>query len=314
MTVLVTDQERREWLAQRGKHIGASEVAAILGVDPRRGQLALYALKTGAMQTEDSPAMRWGRKAEALVAEAYGEETGRPVLDPDKRIHRHPALQCLGASLDRLTAGSEAHPAPIPPLSPRNATVPLECKVVNVFKADEWRDEPPLQFVVQVQMQMACTGAQWASLVAMIGWPPRPTWVDIPRHEQFIAEALPRIEEFWLRVQRREPPDTDLKPETTRAIRALWPADTGEMIDLPAEALDLVVEWETAKAAREAQKDQAQDLENKLRTMLRDATIGLLPDGTSLTLKTTSRAGYTVEPCTYRTLRRFTPKGLKKRG
>jgi len=304
---------RQEWLKLRSTAVGASEVAAVLGEDPRRDALALYAEKVGALEREETPFMRWGLRCEALTAEAYAEESGRTVVDPGARFRRHPDMPCLGATLDRLTGASPANPAPIEPAGGRPFWAPLECKVVGGFKADEWREDPPLEFVIQVQMQMACTGAQWASLAALIGWPPRPVWVDILRNDRFIAAALPRIEEFWLRVQRRDPPDPEPKPATREAVRALWAKDNGLTITLPEGTLDLVTRWQAAKAQLNASKKEADDLDVHLRARMREAAVGMLPDGTSLTLSTTNRAGYEVEPTTYRTLRRFTPKGLRRK-
>jgi putative phage-type endonuclease len=315
-TVKPEDRIRKDWLAQRRRLIGASDVAAILGADSRRGPLAVYAEKVGHVEAEDTPSMRWGRRAEALVADIYGEASGRPVLPPAARIIQHPEVRWLGASLDRVTGGSKEFPAPVETLTRMGGTAPLECKVVGIHKAEDWKDEPPLEYVIQVQAQMACTGAQWASLAALFGWPPRPVWVDIPRNDRFINLALPRLEEFWMRVERRDPPPSDAKPGTTDAIRALWPADTGEVIHLPADTLDLVVRWEAAKARRSELKktseDQVDELENRLRVLMKDATTGMLPDGSSLTLKTTPAAPISYVRDPYRTLRRFWPKGLRR--
>lgn len=324
MSTQAQDLERTEWLRARRKLIGASDVGAILGVDPYRGPLAVYASKLDLVRDEETPAMRWGRKAEALVAEAYGEESGRPVLMPAARIVVHPDVPFVGASLDRVTSGCEQSPAPLVydgPCGSRHCAevgahshpVPLECKVVGFYNATQWKEEPPLQYVVQVQFQMACTGAKWASLAAMFGWPPRPAWVDIERNDDFINAALPKLEEFWRRVERADPPPPDTLPSTSDVIKKLWPADTGDTIHLDGDALALVDRWETAKARRLQLKNEGEEeeLENQLRFLMRDATTGMLPDGTSLTLKTTNRAGYTVEPTSYRTLRRFRPKGRR---
>jgi putative phage-type endonuclease len=324
MSTAVQDLERAQWLRDRRKLIGASEVAAILGVDPHRGPLAVYASKLDLARVDETPAMRWGRKAEALVAEAYGEESGRPVLMPAARIIQHPDIPFLGASLDRVTGGCEKHPAPVvfdgpcgrddcASVGAHSHPAPLECKVVGFHNAASWKEEPPIEYVVQVQFQMACTGAQWASLAAMFGWPPRPAWVDLERNDAFINAALPKLEEFWRRVERADPPPPDTLPQTSEVIRKLWPADSGATIHLDGEALALVERWEAARERRLADKKDSdeEDLANQIRFLMRDATTGMLPDGTSLTLKTTKRAGYTVEPTTYRTLRRFTPKGRR---
>jgi putative phage-type endonuclease len=313
MTTTV-ETARAAWLAERRKGIGASEVAAILGADPRRGPLALYAEKVDAYVREDTPWLAWGRRAEGLVADVYAEESGRQVLEPvggPYEIVRSREVPIIGATLDRVTTGSEQWPAPVTATKPADVSGPLECKMVSSFTAARWREEAPLEYQIQLQVQMFCVGARWGVLAALIGWPPRPVWVDVERNDRFLAVAIPKVEAFWHRVVNRDPPDTDSTPETSPAIRALWPADTGETITLAHDTLDLVMRWEAAKARSTSFEAEADDLGNQLRARMRDATVGLLADGTSLVLKTVSRKAYTTvhDATTYRTLRRFIPKG-----
>jgi putative phage-type endonuclease len=299
---------RKAWLARRKELLTASECAAVLGQDPRRGPLAVYAEKVGDVEVEETPWMRWGRRVEGAIAEGYAEETGRPVTDLGAHeIQVHPALPWLGATLDRQTAGSEKTPAPIDHGPFYGA--PLEAKAVAGHKAAEWREDPPLEYQIQLQVQIACTSATWGSLVALIGGLSL-AWRDLLRNDRFLAAALPKLEEFWLRVQRRDPPEADALPGTTIAIKRLWSEDDGETVALGHEALELVDGWEAARLRTTEAEERQQDLENKLRLRLQGATFGALPDGTFVTLKTTSRKGYTavVEPTTYRTLRRFRPR------
>jgi len=301
--------EREAWLAERRKLIGASEVAAILGVDPRMGPLAVYASKVSdTADVEETRWMKWGRRVEGAIADGYADETGRPVVDCGAHeIRRHPYAPFLGATLDRLTGGSLAHPEPIEGM----LRVPLEAKAVAGFKAKEWAEDPPLHYQVQLQAQLACTGAQWGSLVALIGGISL-AWRDLLRNDAFLAAALPKLEEFWLRVERRQPPDADGLPGTTAAVRALWSEEDGETVPLDVEALELVSLWEKAKAIEKGTEDEIETLGNRLRARMGSASFGALPDGSMLTLRTTKRAGYTVQPTEYRALRRWWPKLLRR--
>lgn len=312
--------ERKAWLEERRKIIGASDVAAILGVDPRRGALAVYAEKVGAIDQAETPWMKWGRRVEGAIAEGYSEETGRPAFDLGAHvIQRHRDLPWLGATLDRQTRGCVQTPDPfggveLPLAGSRISPVfsalgPLEAKAVAGHKAKEWREDPPLFFQVQLQIQMACTAAQWGSLVALIGGLAL-VWKDLVRNDRFLAATYPKVEEFWLRVQRREPPEADALPGTTDAIKRLWSEDDGETITLDHEALELIESWEAAVITTKAAGETEQELENKLRVRMQGATFGALPDGTFVTLKTTKNPGYSrvVDPYQYRTLRHFRPR------
>ena len=122
-----------------------------------------------------------------------------------------------------------------------------ECKAVAGFKAREWREEPPLHYQIQLQAQLACTGAQWGSLVALIGGVAL-AWRDLLRNDDFIEAALPKLEEFWWRVQHKQPPEADALPGTTEAIRRLWPGASGATVALDAEAGELMADVEAARA------------------------------------------------------------------
>jgi len=298
---MTTPPDRATWLQARQLGIGASEVPAVLGVDPRRGPLAVYAAKLGLATDEETPWMRRGRRLEPVIAEEYAEVTGRLVRNLGAfHIRRHADLSFLTATLDRevVTAPDQAGPGP------------LECKALWSGKSSEFDAEAPVHFQVQLQAQMAVTGASWGSLAALIGglqfW-----WADLPRNDAFIAAMLPVLEAFWKCVQDRTPPAADGTEGTREALHALYPRDSGETIALPAEALQTAEEiaglkadikvLEAAKAAAEAQ----------VKAALGSATWGVLVDGSRWQWKVEPRSGHVVEPSTPRVLRRV---GVPRKG
>lgn len=303
MTAIVHDA-REQWLIRRKELIGASDVAAILGEDPRRGALAVYAEKIGALEPQaDNDWLAFGRDVEGAIAKGYARRTGRPVEDLGAfEIQTHPDIPWLGATLDRVTAGSEAFPAPAP------GRGPLQLKAVGGRAVAEWKGREPVHYVIQVQIEIACTGAQWGALGALfhgIDIEPR----DVPRSDRFIAAAIPRLEEFRWRVLNRMPPEeADGLESTGRALRALFAEGDGKTIALDHEALDLANRLATAKHRIAIEEDEAEDIANTLRLRIGAATFGALPDGSYLTLKESSRKGYEVKPKKFRALRRWTPR------
>lgn len=297
---------REQWLARRRELVTASDVAAILGVDPRRGPMAVYAEKvSGGVSEEERRWMVFGRRVEGAIADWYADETGRRVADLGAHeIQIHPHIPWFGATLDRETTTSEAAPAPA---VPGRAFGPLEAKAVAGFKALEWREDPPLHYVVQVQAQMAVTEASWGSLAALIGGVAL-AWKDLLRNDDFLAAAMPKLEEFRLRVQRREPPEADGLPGTGSAIRRLWAEADGTTVALDRDAFELARAWEARKLNARTQDELADELENKLRARLGSATFGALPDGSFLSLKKQERSGYEVGPKSFRVLRRWWPR------
>ena len=76
----MSETNREQWLAERRKGIGGSDIAALLGISPFKTPVDLWMDKTGrADPVPDNPAMRLGRELEPAVLARYAEQTGRGV-------------------------------------------------------------------------------------------------------------------------------------------------------------------------------------------------------------------------------------------
>ena len=75
-----------DWLKERQKGIGGSDVAAILGMSPWRTPYQVWEEKTTPIDEtaaeDDRPALYWGRVLEAPIRQAYADKTGRTVTKP----------------------------------------------------------------------------------------------------------------------------------------------------------------------------------------------------------------------------------------
>lgn len=290
----------------------ASDVAAVLGLDERRSAVSVFAVKRGAVDEAATDWMEFGRDVEGAIANGYRRRTAREVADLGAHeIQRHPDLPWLGATLDRLTAESAEHPRPEGVAAGSLLStdgVPLEAKAVMAGKAKAWKEDPPLPFQVQLQIQLACTGAQWGALVALIGGV-QIVWRDMVRNDRFLAAILPKLEEFWIGVKNNRPPRPDDKASTLAALKALWPVDDGSTVELGDDALELLDARDRAFVVARDAKREARRCENELRALMGAAAFARLPGRQYVALETKTRAGYTrvVKPTTYRTLRRWYP-------
>jgi putative phage-type endonuclease len=304
-------EPRVSWLKKRQSILTASDCPAVLGMDPRRGPLSVYASKVLGQTDEDElDWMTWGRDVEGAIAKGYARKTLRPVFDRDPyEIAIHPDIPWLGATLDRTTEGCPELPAP----AGATGRAPLELKAVGGASVREWKGEaPPDHFAAQVQIQIACTGAQWGALGALLyGVQIEPR--DILRHDTFLTAAIPALEEFRWRVENRQPPEADGLPATRAAIGALYGVEDGETIYLPDDTLSLVEEWEQASAAKTEAEEKVETLRNILRARLGSASFGNLKDGSWLQAPITNRKGFTVQPTSYRRLVRKHPKAVSRR-
>jgi putative phage-type endonuclease len=292
---------RDAWLDERRKGVGASEVAAILGVDPRRGPLAVYADKVAGKLGEPEEAwLAFGREVEGAIARGYARKTGRPlhVLDP-YAIVRHPRLPVLGATLDAETEGSEQCPAP------GQGRGVLEAKAVGFHKRDEWGlATAPLPFVVQVQAQMACRGVTWGTLAALMGGIAIADPVDMVPSADFVEVMLLKVERFWWHVTNQVPPAPDPTPGTQAAYRALYPADKGTTIALPPELFKAAQRLDDLADEVQALKDEEAILKGQFKLALGSNTWGVLVDGSRMQWRLEHKDEYTVPPSDTRVLRR----------
>lgn len=271
---------RQQWLLQRRGLLTASDVAAVLGLDELRKPADVYAAKLGLAADEETWPMRWGTAIQGAVGAAYAAHTGRrvrmiPTDLPELTVH--PDLPWLGASLDGDVDGCEQTPAPA------EGQGVFEAKATSV--GHTWGDEVPVGFQLQVTVQAACARRAWGSVGAFVGMRQAPRVQDIVFDPELFALMVPKLEEFWLRVQRKDPPLDNPEWFSHDAIRKLWSTNNGAAIALNSdEDLAIVREWRDFKAVAKAADAQVDSLGDRLRLKLAGAAIAYLPDGSALAL------------------------------
>jgi putative phage-type endonuclease len=294
-----TAAERAAWLEARRLGIGASDAAAVLGVSPWKGPLALYAEKLGLVDEDAERAelerMEWGLALEPVIAVRFQRDTGRTIEDPGPyTLWRHRVVKWMLATLDRVQHAPD-----------KDGPGVLEIKNVGRYNRDEWADgDPPLHYQVQVQHQLAVTGYTWGSLAVLFGGNEF-AWLDLERNDDFIAAMVEREADFWRRVEAHDPPPPDATESCRDVLGKLFPREVGgKVVALPPEA----AEWDRlrieAMDAEERCKKTRLAAENYLKAALGDAEAGILSDGTRYSLKAQTRKAYMVEESTFRVLRR----------
>jgi len=223
--VKTQDLDRDQWLQVRKGGIGSSDAAAAVGLNPYQSQLELWMEKTGRVPTappgdggaDDQSPMYWGSLLEPIVAAHYTRRTGNRV----RRINavlQHPEHPWMLANIDREVLG-----APDVQL--------LECKTAGIQGAWLWRDGVPEYVQLQVQHQLAVTGKQAADVALLLGGQELQIF-RIERDEELIAQLITLEREFWGYVERGQAPPADGSDSADRALRALYPQDTGFTLNL----------------------------------------------------------------------------------
>lgn len=298
--------DRQAWRAARSTGIGASEAAAILGVSPWHSPLSLFYEKRGEGPVSQGQefARRLGLELEDPLARLYTGETGKRFVRPAPGtfwLDQHPTKPHMLASVD-----GDAQSGDVDELDATG-----EIKTAAISKAALWRDEPPIDYIVQVQHQLACTGKDMAVLVGLIGGVSL-RYAYIKRDPEFIAMLEAAIDEFWRRVQLNDPPPADGSEATSDLIKKLYPTANPSSVELPPDA----IEWDIARVKygdeikrMEALKTEA---ENKLRLAIGRHAQGVIRNGIVYTLKEQGRAAHTVAASTFRVLRRVGPKAAPR--
>jgi putative phage-type endonuclease len=151
---------RTEWLAERGKGIGGSEAAAILGMNPYMSNVELWEYKTGRREREDkdSEYMEYGRKAEKPLIELFSLDYPRyKVIMPEayrlQRNKKYPyILGTVDAELEQSSneVMEEEEEGTKSPQQVRKGF--LEVKTTNILASgqkEQWNERIPQNYYVQ---------------------------------------------------------------------------------------------------------------------------------------------------------------------
>ena len=172
-----------EWLLDRRKGIGGSDVATILGLNKWKSPYQLWLEKTGQIDlehTESEPAY-WGNVLEEIVAKEFQERTGKKVRRRNQ-VFEHPLHPFLRANIDRDVVGENAI---------------LECKTANAFLGKEWEgEEVPLSYLCQVQHYMNVLNKKYCYIAVLIGGQ-KFIWKRVDRDQELIDMITERLVEFW---------------------------------------------------------------------------------------------------------------------
>jgi putative phage-type endonuclease len=274
--------------------IGGSEAAAVLGISPWVSPLALYLRKLKMMpEQEGSQRMQWGLDLEDAIANYYERETGRLTRKPPSfTIYQSKEHPYMMATIDRL----------IEPIDKRGLGV-LQIKTGGPGMIRDWEEEIPLYYQVQIQHEMAVTGATWGSFAVFFG-DYKDLIIDVERNERFVEILIEKEGEFWERIKNQDPPPVDHSESSKEALHHQYPKDTGEAIPLPGDAIMWDEDLQEIKAREKQLKKEKTELENKIKSELKTAQQGVLTNGVVYTWTSHEREAFWVEATTVRTLRR----------
>ena len=254
-----------EWLNDRMKGIGGSDVGAVLGLNKYKSAYTLWAEKSGLLPSEevDNEAMRVGRDLEQYVADRFMEATGKKVVTSDYSFQSeaHPFML---ANVDRLLVNEE---------------VGLECKTASALtKCDFENGDIPPSYYCQCMHYMAVTGfKKWYIAILVMG--KGFYWYEINRNEEEIQALIKAEEDFWNCVESGEAPEVDASESTKDTLNLRWQSQEKECI-LGHEAEDSVKELLSIKKRMKALKELQTAYENVIKSEMEEAEFAEVENAT----------------------------------
>lgn len=272
--VKTSELDRQQWLAVRQQGIGSSDAAAAVGLNPYKSPLELWMEKTGrdadlpkSDPSDDTTPTYWGTLLEPLVAAQYSRRTGNRVRRVNA-VLQHPTEAWMLANLDREVVGAP------------DVQV-LECKTAGLNGARLWKEGVPEYVQLQVMHQLAVTGKDAADVAVLICGQELQVH-RITRDDDMIRHLIQLEREFWEFVRAETPPPADGSESADRALRALYPRDTGSTVDLRGdlEMAAVLSDLVSIRALLEEQAKREAQLKQRIQERMREATKALFDAGT----------------------------------
>lgn len=245
-----TVQGSEAWLRWRGKGLGSSDAAVLLGWSPWKTIEQLYAEKLGLWKAtfgeNQQRAMDRGRELEPVIRAWYEKQIG--ALFPDATAE-HPQFGFMRASFDGINMDYKNSDGSIGRI--------VEIKAPNKKDHELAKmDSLPEKYEAQVQWLMMVAGVSKASYVSY-GTDDTYALVYVSTDKQMQEELIRRARDFWAFVTAKEPLDLNLFSRWERQ-------DTIEPLERPIEVSEEVMEAFVAEASVEALVAEALDAKKKL--------------------------------------------------
>lgn len=271
----VKELTHEEWLLERRKGIGGSDVAAIMGVSPWKSAASVYLDKIGELPLEgsDNERMRIGRDLEEYVAQRFAEATGKKVRRNNYMLH-HDDYPFIFADIDREVVGENAI---------------LECKNTNSYCKSQWENEAPLHYQLQCQHYMLVTGAERCYIACLIGNEAFVYHV-IERDAEAMSALLIIEKDFWeTYVEGGQLPPPDGSDDYSEALRKMYPGCNDEVVELSGKASLNIARLDVLNKEIKERKAEADLLKQEIQLEMKDSEIAYGIGGRKVTYKSGER-------------------------
>lgn len=258
----------------RSKHLGGSDIAAVLGISPWKTPLDLYLDKIkpraeGERKRVFTRGIRWESVvAEMLVERLQADGHTVEIVGSNNR-YRDPEHDFMAAEIDFEVK-----------LDGCDEITNVELKTVHPFKMREWGDSDtdhmPTHYTAQVMWGLGITGRQNGILAALFGADELRAY-PVTRDDETVDALRERGLSFWRdHVRAGVPPEPISIPDTDKLF-----AEDGEAQALQADPA--LAEWlmrmRAVRAEIKAREAEAEALEFQIRRAMGGNTQIVMPNG-----------------------------------
>lgn len=248
----------------RSKGIGASEVAALLGMDPRRDALAVWARKLNLVdEPESNIRMRKGRYFEQGIVQWYTDETGLRTEWSDTTM-QNPQRSWQIATPDAFVV-SDHSPIRIGG---------VDAKLVSWDQRELWGDPGtnavPDHYAIQAQWTCSTLDQPWWDIAACVGDELRV--YRIHRDPEIEKTLLSVVDKFWKEnILGRTQPPIGATDTAAAYLKKRFPKHVQPLRVATPEEGELMALYKLVREEWDAMEARYVPVENRVREVIGDA-------------------------------------------
>ena len=227
-----------EWLELRKKYTSGTDSPVLMEKSSFKSPFTLWHEKSGLLEDgfKDNNRMLWGRRLESAIRDGVAEDMGYNLLE-DVWVSNNTYYTLEESKLGATPDAVLAYPSKFV-----NDKLGKEQEGHGVFEIknvdglihkQQWTEnEPPVQYIIQLQHYMYVLGYSWGVLTALVNGNTTYTYcyelhqptVNLIRNNSFL---------FWdyLNSGRQCPYKADSTTSTTNTLKSLYPNQNGKTVD-----------------------------------------------------------------------------------
>jgi putative phage-type endonuclease len=193
LSTVSQEENEAEWLKNRSKGIGGSDIGSICGVNQYSSPRLIYLKKTGQFEEgvdkyneAAKERMHFGHMLEPIVADEYARRTGNKIAVSPATLCKKGYPWAL-ANVDRFIVDDDGVPYGI-----------LECKTAGEFMNGDWAEgEVPEGYLYQLMWYMWVCDLKYGAFACIVGGNKFYTYEVYFDEDLFYNKVLPAVEKFW---------------------------------------------------------------------------------------------------------------------